>query len=122
MVEIEFDPAYFAQLFDAADELWAHIAAGTEPPGRPAPAAPKAKIVGHVSYQAQTQPWANRWFDLEADYLDNEAAAKTFEAAKKDLKALVPDDAKEVVGRGIRIVRGEETARSALKRKETEMP
>jgi hypothetical protein len=47
----------------------------------------------------------NEWASLAADYIMHEQASKTFAAAKKDIKKLVPKDASSASGYGLTINR-----------------
>ena len=53
---------------------------------------------------------SNAWADLSAVYRRTRAAFAEHEAAKADLKKLVPDDAKEAIGHGIRAKRSKSGA------------
>jgi hypothetical protein len=48
---------------------------------------------------------SNLWAELAASYLRTRAAYQDHETAKAELKKLVPEDAKEAIGHGIRAKR-----------------
>jgi hypothetical protein len=53
---------------------------------------------------------SNLWADLAATYLRTRAAHQDHEMAKAELKKLVPEDAKEATGHGIRAKRSKSGA------------
>jgi hypothetical protein len=53
---------------------------------------------------------SNLWAELAATYLRTRAAHQDYEAAKSELKQLVPEDAKEAVGHGLRAKRSKSGA------------
>ncbi len=53
---------------------------------------------------------SNSWADLAATYLRTRSAHQNHESAKADLKKLVPEDAKEAYGHGIRAKRSKSGA------------
>jgi hypothetical protein len=48
---------------------------------------------------------SNSWADLAANYLRTRVAYQDHELAKAELKKLVPEDAKEAIGHGVRAKR-----------------
>jgi hypothetical protein len=48
---------------------------------------------------------SNLWAELAATYLRTRAAHQDHETAKTELKKLVPEDAKEAIGHGLRAKR-----------------
>jgi hypothetical protein len=53
---------------------------------------------------------SNQWAELAATYLRTREAHGQHEAAKADLKALMPEDAKEATGHGIKAKRSKSGA------------
>ena len=53
---------------------------------------------------------SNAWADLAAVYCRTRAAFTEHESAKAELKALMPEDAREAVGHGIRAKRSKSGA------------
>jgi hypothetical protein len=53
---------------------------------------------------------SNAWAEFAATFCRTRSAYQEHEAAKSDLKKLVPDDAKEAVGHGLRAKRSKSGA------------
>lgn len=108
--KVEPDRAYIEQLEQAERLFWWHVTMDSEPDNIPkrklmqvAEESPLInKINGQRAYDFATH---NQWCNAANDYLANKEAAARFEAAKKDLKAMVPEDAAEVYGAGLMIRR-----------------
>lgn len=100
MFEYALDDDYAARLIEAERSFWDCVEYGTPPV--PAPEGPKPKPVGVVEYDMST---SNAWASHAADYIETQLAADRHEIAKKELKALVPDDASKCFGHGIIIKR-----------------
>ncbi len=110
---VDRDEDYITKMLPMLNQFWWHVE-NKEPPAAPevdslAAEAKAVRVQGLVSYDYATN---NEWSSLEVDYVDNITAATTFEAAKKQLKELVPADAAEVVGKLVTIKRD---ARGALR-------
>lgn len=91
---IERDPLYEAQVLAACATFWSHVQNGTPPVELPSAKAPlptglmrKVDMVGN-----------NEWGSWEAAYVAHEDNAKSFEEAKKSLKAMVEADVGEAKG------------------------
>lgn len=100
VMEYEVDDDYAARLIEAERAFWECVRTG-EPPCA-VPSEPTPKPVGVVEYDFNG---SNEWASFAADYLETEAAACRHDAAKKSLKALVPDDASKCFGHGLAINR-----------------
>ena len=111
-VEIEADPAYQADLLMASEHFWECVKSG-EPP-----VAPKIKAPRPEAFRAVDMTGSNEWAAFAADWLDNRAAAKTFDAAAKAVKKLVPDDASTATGHGIEVKRAKNGALSIKEKAE----
>lgn len=99
---IEYDDFWATDYLARAKEFWGYVERDEEPPqGKPmdiTPVAPEkmrtVDFTGNNEFAAQA-----------ADWLANQAAAKTFEGAAKALKAMVEPDVKLATGHGIAISR-----------------
>ena len=105
---IHADPLYQHLLLTAEKKFWRCVQSG-EPPmlfniETPRPRLEAVKVVDMSS--------SNQWADLAATYLRTRAAHGEHEAAKIDLKKLVPEDAKEAAGHGIKAKRSKSGALS----------
>lgn len=97
-IDVELDPLYVAQLVAAERTFWSCVETKT-PPAVVNIAAP-VEAVRRVDMSM-----SNAWCDQADKWLKTAGYAKTFDAATKELKKLVPDDAIEAFGAGIIIKR-----------------
>ena len=111
MFEYELDDAYAERLLAAEDAFWLAVQDGTPP--CPEPSEPTPKPVGVVEYDMTA---SNAWASFAGEYLETRLAADRHETAKKELKALVPEDASKCFGHGLIIKRDK---RGALRFAET---
>jgi hypothetical protein len=100
-IKVNADPLYQHLLLTAEKKFWRCVQSG-EPPSlfgieTPRPRLEAVKVV-------DMSP-SNSWAELAAAYLRTRAARQDHEVAKTELKKLVPDDAKEAIGHGIRAKR-----------------
>lgn len=93
--EVEEDFLYSAQLIDAEKAFWECVQNG-KPPVAVQVATPQVDRKRHVDMTG-----SNEWSALAADFIKNEAAAKSFEKAKAGFKTLIPDDAATAFGYGV---------------------
>ncbi len=98
--EIPRDDEYVAELLRRADEFWRCVETLTPPVALP-PADPPRPVAARVVDMGQSNSWAN----FAADWLENRGAAKTFNAAVKELKTLVEPDVKRAFAHGIQATR-----------------
>ena len=98
--EVPLDPDYLAELLRRADEFWRCVASLT-PPVAPPPVAPPLPAAARTIDMSGN----NLWGAFAADWLDNRDAAVAFRTAEKEIKALVPGDARLVTGHGIQAKR-----------------
>lgn len=112
MFEYLLDDEYAARLIEAEAAFWACVQSG-EPPCA-VPAEPTPKPVGVVEYDMAE---SNAWTVHAGVYLETKLAADRHDAAKKELKELVPADASKCFGHGIIIKRDK---RGALRFSTTE--
>ena len=102
MFEYELDDAYAERLIEAERAFWQCVQTG-EPPCA-VPAEPTPKPVGVVEYDMEAAG-NNAWAAFAGEYLETKLAADRHEAAKKEIKELVPADASKCFGCGIEVRR-----------------
>jgi predicted phage-related endonuclease len=105
-VTVHADPLYQHLLLTAEKKFWRCVQAG-EPPAlfnieTPRPRLEAIKIVDMTA--------SNSWAELAATYLRTGEAHGDHELAKTESKKLVPEDAKEAVGHGIKAQRSKSNA------------
>lgn len=107
-IRIHADPLYQHLLLTAEKKFWRCVQSGELPVlfnvETPRPRLEAVKIVDMSS--------SNAWAELAATYLRTREAHGQHEAAKADLKALMPEDAKEAAGHGIKAKRSKSGALS----------
>ena len=96
MMEYALDDDYAAALIEAERAFWACVQSGEPPAPLPPPPAPKPVGVREVDMST-----SNAWTIWAADYLETEHHAVRHERAKREIKALVPDDASKCFGAGL---------------------
>ena len=105
-IKIHADPLYQHLLLTAERKFWRCVQNGTPPHlylgDTPRPRLAAVKVVDMTS--------SNVWADLAATYLRTRAAHGDHELAKAELKKLVPEDAKEATGHGIKAKRSKSGA------------
>ena len=105
-ITIYADPLYQHLLLTAEKKFWRCVQSGEPPvlfgiePPRPRLAA--VKVVDMTT--------SNLWAECAASYLRTRQAHGDHELAKTELKKLMPEDAKEVIGHGIRAKRAKSGA------------
>lgn len=108
IAEVPLDWIYLARLIDRERAFWACVEGDTPPPGFEPVAPPKAP----TKFREVDFAGNNLWAACAGDWLANRRAAKTFETATKDLKALVELDVGRAYGHGIEIKRSKAGALS----------
>lgn len=105
-IKIHADPLYQHLLLTAEKKFWRCVQSG-EPPRLfgVEPPRPRLEAVRIVDMSS-----SNLWADLATAYLRTRAAYGEHELAKAELKKLVPEDAKEAAGHGIRAKRSKSGA------------
>ena len=105
-IKIHADPLYQHLLVTAEKKFWRCVQSGERPRPfgieTPRPRLEAVKVVDMSS--------SNLWAELAATYLRTRVAHQDHEAAKAELKKLVPEDAKEAIGHGIRAKRSKASA------------
>ena len=105
-IKIYADPLYQHLLLTAEKKFWRCVQRG-EPPvlfniETPRPRLEAVKVVD--------MSMSNQWAELAASYLRTRMAHGEHETAKSDLKKLMPEDAKEAKGHGIKAKRSKSGA------------
>lgn len=105
-ITIHADPLYQHLLLTAEKKFWRCVQNG-EPPvlfniETPRPRLDAVKVMDMSS--------SNHWTELAATYLRTREAHAEHELAKSELKKLMPEDAKEAAGHGIRAKRSKSGA------------
>lgn len=105
-IKIHADPLYQHLLLTAEKKFWRCVQSGDAPHlfniETPRPRIEAIKVVDMST--------SNQWADLASAYLRTRKAHGEHEAAKADLKILMPEDAKEAVGHGIKAKRSKSGA------------
>lgn len=97
-IDVELDALYAAQLVAAERAFWANVETKTPPAVVSVPAPVEAIRV--VEFEGN-----NQWAVHAHLWTSNKGYAKAFDTAAKSLKEMVPEDAKEAFGHGVRITR-----------------
>lgn len=105
-ITVHADPLYQHLLLTAEKKFWQCVQTG-EPPmlfniETPRPRLEAIKVVDMAA--------SNSWADLAATYLRTRDAHGDHELAKAELKKLIPEDAKEAIGHGIKAKRSKSGA------------
>ena len=105
-IKVHADPLYQHLLLTAEKKFWRCVQSG-EPPmlfniETPRPRLEAVKVVDMST--------SNQWAELAATYLRTRDAHGEHETAKADLKKLMPEDAKDAAGHGIRAKRSKSGA------------
>jgi predicted phage-related endonuclease len=100
-ITIPMDPLYLSILVSAEKKFWRCVLCGEEPRliniAAPRPRLEAVRIVDMSS--------SNSWAEFAALFRSTRAAFLDHERAKGELKSLMPDDAKEAIGHGVRAKR-----------------
>jgi predicted phage-related endonuclease len=105
-VPVHADPLYQHLLLTAEKKFWRCVMSGEEPRlFGVEPPRPRLEAVRIVDMSA-----SNAWAELAATYCRTRAAHQAHEGAKADLKRLVPEDAREATGHGLRAKRSKSGA------------
>ena len=100
-IAIPMDPLYLSVLVSAEKKFWRCVLSGDEPRlvnvAAPRPRIEAVRIVDMSS--------SNSWAEFAALFRSTRPAFLDHERAKGELKSLMPEDAKEVIGHGVRAKR-----------------
>ena len=100
-IAIHADPLYQHLLLTAEKKFWRCVVSGEAPRlFGVEPPRPRLEAVRIVDMSA-----SNTWADLAAAYRRTRAAHQEHECTKAELKRLVPEDAREAIGHGLRAKR-----------------
>lgn len=98
---VDFDEAYGAELAKRAEQFMRCVESLTPPVTLPAVEPPKPIEL----FRKVDMGGSNSWAENAANWIANKSAAKLFEVAVKELKALIEPDVGEAFGAGIIITR-----------------
>jgi predicted phage-related endonuclease len=103
---IPMDPLYLSVLVSAEKKFWRCVQSG-EPPHRinAEPPRPRIEAIRIVDMSA-----SNSWAEFAALFRNTRTAFLDHERAKSELKALMPEDAKEAIGHGVKAKRSKSSA------------
>jgi predicted phage-related endonuclease len=105
-ITIPMDPLYLSVLVSAEKKFWRCVQSG-EPPRliNAEPPRPRIEAIRIVDMSA-----SNSWAEFAALFRNTRSAFLDHERAKSELKALMPEDAKEAIGHGVRAKRSKSGA------------
>jgi predicted phage-related endonuclease len=100
-IAIPMDPLYLSVLVSAEKKFWRCVQSG-EPPHliNAEPPRPRIEAIRIVDMSS-----SNSWSEFAALFRNTRDAFLDHERAKSELKALLPEDAKEAIGHGVRAKR-----------------
>jgi len=100
-ITVPMDPLYLSVLVSAEKKFWRCVQSG-EPPHliNAEPPRPRVEAVRIVDMSS-----SNSWAEFAAIFCSTRNAFLEHERAKTELKALIPEDAKEAIGHGVRAKR-----------------
>jgi predicted phage-related endonuclease len=105
-IKVNADPLYQHLLLTAERKFWRGVQTGESPRlFGIEPPKPRLEAVRVVDMNS-----SNSWAEFAAAYRRTRSAYEEHEATKSDLKKLVPEDAKEAVGHGLRAKRSKSGA------------
>jgi putative phage-type endonuclease len=100
-ITIPLDPLYLSVLLSAEKKFWRCVQSGETPQLINAePPRPRIEAVRIIDMSS-----SNSWAEFAALFRNTRSAFLEHERAKSELKALMPDDAKEAIGHGVRAKR-----------------
>lgn len=106
---VERNPDYIEQLIELEKGFWWHVENLVPPDITPTGKQAELRVVAATIPIDGLKPYDmgknNHWAALAVDFQQHAEAAVIFEAAKKGLKELVPEDASEAKGHGVCIKR-----------------
>jgi predicted phage-related endonuclease len=100
-VTVPMDPLYLSVMVSAEKKFWRCVEFGEVPHHINAePPRPRVEAIRIVDMSA-----SNSWADFAAVYRNTREAFLEHERARGELKSLIPEDAKEAIGHGVRAKR-----------------
>ena len=105
-ITIPMDPLYLSVLVSAEKKFWRCVQSG-EPPHLifAEPPRPRIEAIRIVDMSA-----SNSWAEFAALFRNTREAFLDHERAKSELKALMPEDAREAIGHGVKAKRSKSGA------------
>ena len=105
-ITIPMDPLYLSVLVSAEKKFWRCVQSG-EPPHliNAEPPRPRVEAIRIVDMSA-----SNSWAEFAALFRNTRSAFLDHERAKSELKALMPEDAREAIGHGVKAKRSKSGA------------
>ena len=100
-ITIPMDPLYLSVLVSAEKRFWRCVRSG-EPPHLISAEQPRPRI---EAIRIVDMSASNSWAEFAALFRNTREAFLEHERAKSELKALMPEDAKEAIGHGVRAKR-----------------
>jgi predicted phage-related endonuclease len=119
-ITIPMDPLYLSVLVSAEKKFWRCVQSGETPHLINAePPRPRIEAIRIVDMSA-----SNSWAEFAALFRNTRSAVLDHERAKSELKALMPEDAREAIGHGVKARRSKSGAVSfdVLEREATHAP
>jgi predicted phage-related endonuclease len=105
-ISIPMDPLYLTVLVSAEKKFWRCVQSGEAPHLINAePPRPRIEAIHIVDMSS-----SNSWAEFAALFRSTRSAFLDHERAKSELKALIPEDAKEAIGHGVRAKRSKSGA------------
>jgi hypothetical protein len=105
-ITIPMDPLYLTILVSAEKKFWRFVQSGETPHLINAePPRPRIEAIRIVDMSS-----SNSWAEFAALFRDTRSAFLEHERAKSELKALIPEDAREAIGHGVRAKRSKSGA------------
>jgi predicted phage-related endonuclease len=105
-ITIPMDPLYLTVLVSAEKKFWRCVQSGEAPHLINAePPRPRIEAIRIVNMSS-----SNSWAEFAAVFRSTRGAFLDHERAKSELKALIPEDAKEAIGHGVRARRSKSGA------------
>src|SRR6266403_2976527 len=105
-ITIPMDPLYLSVLVSAEKKFWRCVQSAETPHlSNAEPPRPRIEAIRIVDMSA-----SNSWAEFAALFRNTRSAFLDHERAKSELKALIPEDAKEAIGHGVRAKRSKSGA------------
>jgi predicted phage-related endonuclease len=105
-ITIPMDPLYLSVLVSAEKKFWRCVQSG-EPPHLINAQPPRLRI---EAIRIVDMSSSNSWAEFAAQFRNTRRAFLDHERAKSELKSLMPEDAKEAIGHGVRAKRSKSGA------------
>lgn len=107
VIRVPLDREYLAELRELEAVFWDHVKRRKPPEDRAPVEAPAFSL---DDMREVPMHGSNQWAEEAAAWLETREAAKRFETAKEELKALIPADARRAYGHGIMLTRAKNNA------------